>query len=113
MRKIIISITFILFLYACNKEKNHPFACFTVDNPSMLLGDTVRIKLCTDAELSRDSFWDMGDGTKYSGAAPPLHVYQSAGTFSIKLTSYEHLTGFSIHFHKRAVSVAEQTVTVQ
>jgi hypothetical protein len=105
-------IRFILFLYACHKEKNHPVACFTVDNPSMSLGDTVRIKLCSDAKISRDTKWDMGDGTP-DGGEIPKHVYQSPGTYTIKLISTEHVEGVSLHFQKRFVSEAQQTVTVQ
>lgn len=113
MRKILILTSFILFLYACHKEKNHPVACFTVDNPSMSLGDTVRIQLCSDAKISRDTKWDMGDGTENKGGAIPKHVYQSQGTYTIKLISTEHVEGVSLHFQKRFVSEAQQTVTVQ
>ncbi len=103
---------FILLLYACHKEKNHPLACFTVDNPSMSLGDTVKIQLCSDAKISRDTKWDMGDGTTY-GREIPKHVYQSPGSYIIKLISTEHVEGVSLHFQKRAVSEAQQSVTVQ
>lgn len=111
MRRILILTPFILFLYACHKEKNHPKACFTVDNPTMLLGDTVRIKFCPDAKISRDSEWEMGDGTT-SKESIPKHVYQTQGTYTIKLISNEHINPVT-HFQKRAVSEAQQTVTVQ
>ncbi len=107
----IITICSFLF-YACHKEKNHPNACFTVMNPVMSLGDTVRIELC--GSITRESEWDMGD-TTYKHAEIPKHIYKEKGTYTIKLNSSEHIDGFGIftHWQKRATSEAQQTVTVQ
>ncbi len=116
MKQLSVSLAILaLFVFcACHKEKNHPSACFTVDNPIMSLGDTVRIKYCSDAKISRDTKWDMGDGTTNNfNSAIPKYVYQAIGTYTIKLTSYEHTTGVSLHFQKKVVSEAQQTVTVQ
>lgn len=111
MKKTIVPFILVA-LFACHKEKNHPYACFTVDNPTMALGDTVIIKLC--GAITRESEWDMGD-TTYKGGAIPKHSYRAKGTYTIKLKSSEHIGGGGIftHWQKQAVSEAQQTVTVQ
>jgi hypothetical protein len=110
---IFLALTLLMF-YACHKEENHPYACFAVDNPIMSLGDTVRIKYCSNAKISRDTKWDMGDGTTNGfSSAIPKYVYKAKGTYTIKLTSYEHLEGMTLHFQKKAVSETQQIVTVQ
>jgi hypothetical protein len=111
MKSLSIIVFCTLLLYACHDEKSHPHACFTVENPVMALGDTVKIKLC--GNITRDSEWDMGD-TIYDSAEIPKHVYADTGTYTIKLKSYEHLSGKMLtHWQKGVTSEAQQTVTVQ
>lgn len=113
MKKILLIMLCGFLFVACHKEKNHPVACFKIDNPLMSLGDTVRIKYCTDAKISRDTKWDMGDGTIFGGGAIPIHVYKALGTYVIKLSSSEHIEGVSTHLQSRYISTTQQAVTVQ
>lgn len=112
--KKIMSILFCVpCFFACHYKGGHPIACFTVTNPVMALGDTVRIELCY-AKNSRDGEWNMGD-TTYRGGSPPRHVYKAKGTYTIKLKSYEHMGGGKMfsHWQKQVISEAQQIVTIQ
>ena len=108
----ILALAFSFSVCACHKKNEHPNACFTVDNPTMSLGDTIIIKLC--GNITRDSEWDMGD-TIYKKSDIPKHVYKTKGTYIIKLKSYEHIDGGKMftHWQKQAVSEAQQTVLIQ
>ena len=106
-------ITFCLFLlYACHKKKNHPIACFEVENPVMSLGETLKLKICAITKTSYE--WNMGDGTNYNTdpTSPPKHVYQAKGTYTIKLTVGEHISPLT-HWAKPVTDETQQTVTVQ
>jgi gliding motility-associated-like protein len=64
----------------------NPVANFTTDNPSYCLRDSVRItNSSTPAGLQY--LWNMGDGTSFSGIQHPIHLYTSAGTYTITLVA--------------------------
>ncbi len=115
MKKLFIPFTVLIIfvIYSCHKAKYHPIACFEVENSTMILGDTIKIKTCTSGR-SKLNLWTMGDGATYELSGVPKHVYQAKGTYTIKLTVTEHIDGGQItHWQKQATSEAEQTVSVQ
>jgi hypothetical protein len=115
MKKLFILFTVLIFfvLYGCHKAEYHPVACFKVENSTMILGDTIKIKVCTSGR-SKLNLWMMGDGVTYELSGIPKHVYQAKGTYVIKLRVTEHVDGGQVfHWQKPTTSEAEQTVTVQ
>lgn len=109
--RILVSFIFCVFMF-CACHDSGPNTCFTVQNPTMALGDTVKLKIC--GSITTESTWDMGD-TIYPTGKTPKHVYKARGTYIIKLTSTELMgAGKKIfHWKKPAVSETQKTVTVQ
>lgn len=106
----LILLTLSIF-YGCKKHPEFK-VCFTVENPTMTLGDTVRIRMCATPGQSSCN-WDMGDGTTYNTnySNLPKHIYQANGTYTIKLSQNEHHE--AIVFHKRKTEETQQMVTIQ
>ncbi len=79
-----------LLLFGCHKSNSNrntsgPVnACFSVQNDSFYVGDTVRF---TDCSSNADStLYDFGDDTK-SKAPNSSHVFSRRGTYSVSLTA--------------------------
>ena len=72
------TVTQIINIYA------NPVANFTTNSNVYCFRDSVRITNTTTPSGSQ-YFWNMGDGTLYSGLIHPTHYYASAGTYTITL----------------------------
>lgn len=113
MKKVISILFCVPCFFACQNKKDHPISCFTVTNPVMDLGDTVIIELCSAKKSSKESEWDMGN-TLYRRGAIPKHIYKAKGTYTIKLKSYEHLSGKQLsHWQKGVTSAANNNRSIK
>ncbi|HLW02079.1 MAG TPA: PKD domain-containing protein [Ktedonobacterales bacterium] len=52
--------------------------------------------------------WDFGDGTSYASGAEPKHVYQHAGSFAIRVTTYDNVTNSWVDFDSATITVLNQ-----
>lgn len=108
-------ITLILFtLSIFYGRKKHPEfkVCFNIENPTMTLGDAVRIRMSATPGKSSCN-WNMGDITTYNTNYSNLlkHIYQAMGTYTIKLSQKEHHG--AIVFDKRKTEEILQMITLQ
>ncbi len=112
MKKIITTFLFLVLLFSACCKKDEIIACFTVTNPIISLGDTLKLNICNNYSATQYS-WDMGDGTTYKigNSTPPKHIYTAKGTYTIKATYYEHHDTPTLC--KQRTATQEQSITVQ
>ena len=91
MKKILINSSFICFIFTiilsgCNPEIVKPNACFDyIPTINLITSDTIRFS--NSSENATRYLWDFGDGIK-STENSPKHIYNSAGSYNVKLTTY-------------------------
>jgi PKD repeat protein len=85
MRRILFftSAVLIFLISGCKV----PVASFIFTPESVAVGDTVYFQSTSQNAVSFK--WDLGDGTE-STAEHPIHIYETAGEFSVVLVIYNH-----------------------
>ena len=85
MRRILfITAAILVFLISGCKT---PEASFIFSPDSVAVGDTVYFQSTSQNAVSFK--WDLGDGTTTT-AEHPIHIYETAGEFSVVLVIYNH-----------------------
>jgi len=78
------ALFFLLFiLLGCADDS--PVASFTIDKSIVEVGETVSFSNLS--ENATEYIWDFGDGNA-SAELSPTHIYEQAGTYTIKLSSF-------------------------
>jgi PKD repeat protein len=96
MKRQVFGFAAILFLLAgasCYKKESIPAANFTIhDQHDSIVADTVKdipdtLSFLNLSQNSSSYKWDFGDNNT-STETNPVHIYTTAGTYSIQLKAY-------------------------
>jgi len=100
----ISAVTFLALMagLSCNRLPEPAFSIYPADDPEA--GDT--ILFINETSRAAEFFWEFGDGN-ISRREQPIHVYQGAGIYRVKLTAFNDAGENTL---EKPVTIYEPTV---